>query len=136
MNYMSKMIGFACIFCLTFGFSIATYGLLSFLFTPSDYVTPELSLLTNFSIFSGLASIFVGVILVPATVNENKKRRIMKIIGVRNRLALFDISTETGFDSEYIRKVITELLHSHAIFGHIEDDFFIRDIDGHSPYSD
>ena len=82
--------------------------------------------------FGGFILFFVGVALIPSARNEtNKARKIIEIAAVRKEVSISDISYETGFDKEYVRKILTQYLVGGLLFGYIEGDLFVRDTAEH-----
>ena len=79
--------------------------------------------------------IIAGLALIPGSRREGRKiRNILEIVAVRKEVRISDIQSETGLDSEYIRKIITDMLISHILFGYLEDDLFVRDTSGRPPF--
>ena len=83
----------------------------------------------------GFLLFLVGVAKAPGARRESAKwKSIIEIAAVRKEVSISDISYETGLDSEYIRKVLTQCLMSGYLFGYIEDDLFVRDTSGRRGY--
>jgi predicted HTH transcriptional regulator len=76
--------------------------------------------------WGGGIAVIVGVILFAKGFPEtNKARRILEITLEKKEVAISEISTQTGFSTEYIRKVISDLMASGYLNGFLEDDFYI-----------
>ncbi|MFW9844803.1 MAG: hypothetical protein ACFFEV_09520 [Candidatus Thorarchaeota archaeon] len=118
---------------IVFGLMFAIMGF-TFYFMIGDIMPPFASFFLAM-IAIGLIAFFVGAAKVPSVRREQKNwRKILEIAAVRKEVSISDISYETGFDSEYIRKVLTQCLMSGYLFGYIEDDLFVRDTAGRPGY--
>ncbi|MGY5879805.1 MAG: hypothetical protein RTV31_06120 [Candidatus Thorarchaeota archaeon] len=107
-------------------------ALFIFIIQSSD---PIFGLISNILLYGGFLLLLVGLLLIPSTQREAKKARsIIEIAAVRKEVSISDISYETGLDSEYIRKVLTQYLMNGFLFGYIEGDIFVRDTAGRPRY--
>lgn len=71
--------------------------------------------------------IVVGSALIPSSKRARKKIRVIyEIAGVRKEVTITAISQETGLDSEYIRKVITDGILYKRLYESLEDDLFVE----------
>lgn len=96
---------------------------------------PILLIIGDIALFIGVVMIISGIALYPSGRSESKKiRSILEIVAVRKQISISDIRAETGLDTEYIRKVITNMLIAHALYGYLEDDLFVRDTSGGPRY--
>jgi hypothetical protein len=112
-----------------FGIFIAVFGLVMAYIIPVDI--PIMNLIGNIILLIGVIMIFAGIAYYPSGKQESKQiRSIVEIVAVRKQVSISDISEETGLDREYIRKIITNMLIAHALFGYLEDDLFVRDTAG------
>lgn len=76
----------------------------------------------------GILMILIGSALIPSSRRARRKiKSIFEIAGVRKEVTISEISQETGLDSEYIRKVITDAILYKRLYGSLENDLFVRD---------
>ncbi|TFG33535.1 hypothetical protein EU527_07960 [Candidatus Thorarchaeota archaeon] len=116
-----------------FGSVAVVLGLMFGYIIPFD--DPVVVLAGNLILLIGIAMIISGLALYPSGRRESRKiRSILEIVAARKQVSISDIRAETGLDTEYIRKVITDMLIAHVLFGYLEDDFFVRDIAGGPRY--
>jgi hypothetical protein len=114
---------------IMFGGMLIVMGLV-FTFIIPDF-DPIFDIISNIILYGGILLLIIGFAMVPGTKREtNKIRSIIEIAAVRKEVSISDISYETGLDSEYVRKVLTQYLMSGFLFGYIEGDLFVRDTAG------
>jgi hypothetical protein len=112
-----------------FGIFVAIFGLVMAYIIPVDI--PIIHLIGNIILLISAIMIFAGIAYYPSGKKESRQiRSILEIVAVRKQVSISDISEETGLDREYIRKIITNMLIAHALFGYLEDDLFVRDTAG------
>ncbi len=114
---------------LCIGFLLAIFGFVfGYVFPFEDYFV---NLLGNGLLLLGFAMIIAGLGLYPGARQESKRiRSILELVAVRKEVTISDVSAETGLDREYVRKVITDMLIAHTLFGYLEDELFVRDTSG------
>ena len=96
---------------------------------------PFFLLVGNSLLLLALVMAVAGVALYPGARRESRRARsILEIAAVRKEVTISDISSETGLDREYVRKIIINMLISHVLFGYLEDDLFVRDTSGRPPF--
>ncbi len=84
----------------------------------------------------GILMIVIGAALIPSSIRTRRRNRsIYEIVGIRKKVTITEISSETGLDYEFVQKVMTEYLLSGYLYGYLEDDLFVRDIGGRRRYS-
>ncbi len=119
------------LFC--FGIFIAVFGFMfAYLLPIDDFFFDYIG---NGLIIAALVMIFAGLVLIPGSRRESRRiRSVLEIVAVRKEVSISDISAETGLEREYIRKIITNMLISHVLFGYLENDLFVRDTSGRPPF--
>ena len=118
---------------LMFGLMAVFMGLmLTFIIPHSD---PAFEMFSSFTLWGGVLLVFIGIGLIPSARREARKTRsILEIAAVRKEVRISDIASETGLDSQYVRKALTQYLINGFLFGYIEDDLFVRDTAGRPRY--
>ena len=115
-----------------FGIFVAIFGLMMAYIFPIEI--PIVLIIGNTILLIGVIMIFAGIAYFPSGKRESKQiRSIVEIVAVRKQVSISDISEETGLDREYMRKIITNMLVAHALYGYLEDDLFVRDTAGRPP---
>jgi hypothetical protein len=96
------------------------------LFLSSVQPDPFVVILSEVTLIGGSAAIIIGAILFVAGIPETRRlRRILEVVLVRKEITISEISTQTGFDTEYIRKAVSNLIGTSYLFGFLENDRFI-----------
>ena len=118
---------------IMFGIMGLFMGLLfTFAFPISD---PLFETIGSVALYGGILLLLVGFALYPGVRRSSAMTRsILEIAAVRKEVRIYEISQETGLDSEYVRKILTQYLMSGYLFGYIEDDLFVRDTGGRPRY--
>lgn len=96
---------------------------------------PMFDTIASVALYGGILLLLVGFSLYPGVRRSSAMTRsILEIAAVRKEVTIHAISQETGLDSEYVRKILTQYLMSGILFGYIEDDLFVRDTGGRPRY--
>ena len=118
---------------MMFGLMAVFMGLMLTFVIPD--IDPIFEIFSSLTLWGGVLLFFIGIGLIPSARKEAKKTRsIIEIAAVRKEVTITEISQETGLDSEYVRKVLTQYLISGFLFGYIEGDLFVRDTAGGRRY--
>ncbi|TFG31541.1 hypothetical protein EU528_05945 [Candidatus Thorarchaeota archaeon] len=118
---------------IMFGGMLLLMGLIFTFVIP--HFDPVFEIISNIILYGGILLLIIGFARIPSTMQEaNKIRSIIEIAAVRKEVSISDISYETGLESEYVRKVLTQYLMSGFLFGYIEGDLFVRDTAGRPRY--
>ena len=84
-------------------------------------------IIAEFMLIGGGIAAIIGAILLGIGIPETKRiRSILQIVLVRKEVTISEISTQTGFDEEYIRKTISDLVMTGFLTGFLEDDRFLN----------
>ncbi|TFG99651.1 MAG: hypothetical protein E4H14_20195 [Candidatus Thorarchaeota archaeon] len=120
-----------CLFML--GLMAILFGAMAYFLPP--HMDPVFDTLFIALIISGILMIVFGITLIPSSNRARRKvRSIYEIAAVRKEVTITEISSETGLDYEFVRKVITDSIIYGRLHGYLEDDLFVRDTGARQRY--
>ena len=81
--------------------------------------------------FAGLVFLTLGLATYPGTRRRGRiYRQVLEIAAVEKEVQISEIQYRTGIDAETVRAILVHCLISGILFGHIDDDLFVRDTSG------
>ena len=114
---------------IMFGLMVIMFGAMLYFLPP--HIDPVFDTLFLSLILGGILMIVIGITLIPSSNRARRKvRSIYEIAAVRKEVTITEISSETGLDSEFVRKVVTDSIIYGRLHGYLEDDLFVRDTGG------
>ncbi len=105
------------------GLMLIIYGRVEFL----RYSSQPYSSLTIFeaTFIAGALGVVIGIPLFLKGWPDTKKGRlILEVASQKKEFTISEISTQTGFSEEYVRKVISDLMKRDFLSGFLNDDRF------------
>lgn len=128
MQYTSRKANVG-VFLIIPGMMVLIAGRLLSLLEASSPPGSLVAIIAEFMLIGGGIAAIFGAILLGIGIPETKRiRTILEIVLVRKEVTLSEISAQTGFNIEYIRKTISDLIATGFLNGFLEVDRFVSEM--------